>query len=64
MIISTPPFQPSRMIKTFKRSFKEQIVSHPSKTGRLHVLPIEMIQMAAKAAGVTLTTEAALMTMV
>ncbi len=64
MIIATIPFKPSRMVKTFREAYAGQCKIHLKKTGRLEVLPIESMYMAAKAAGVTIGTEIGSMSMV
>lgn len=64
MIIATPPFKPSRVAKTFTEAYSKQYKMHLQKTGRLEVLPVESLVMAARAAKVTIATEIALMSLV
>lgn len=61
MIISTPIFEHSRMIRTFKEAYSEQKALLP-KQGE--VGGIEKGKTAAKAAAVTIATEIGLISMI
>lgn len=65
MVIATTPFEPSRMIKTFKKAYEDQKESYKNTERRAkRPYVIEKARMAVKAGKVTVIRELSLLALV